>query len=113
MGASTRANGDAVNLTRRIAGREPAAHFASDPGRVAPARSPGRLPYRTEGNMSGTLTYSARPAAHKVTLVVAGVAPGRQVAVAPWAVAGFPKCTQLGPDPEPLGLRFAALAERR
>jgi hypothetical protein len=30
----------------------------------------------------------------------------------PRALTGIPLCTLLGPDPEPLGMRFAVLAER-
>jgi hypothetical protein len=80
--------------------------------------------------MSGTLTHSSPPLTHtgssvsgarrkRLPLVLSnelvvdgGASPRRDDALAPGAASAIPTCIQLGPDPEPFGLRFEALAEQ-
>jgi hypothetical protein len=78
--------------------------------------------------MSGTLTYGAPPVAHNgasaprlrnthrgrhlAEPLRSPLTASRRVALVPRAVTDIPRCTQLGPDPEPAGSRAPAFRFR-
>jgi hypothetical protein len=107
---------------------------ASAARRLARARDRERRAVGLVATTAGTL--AAPPAESRLSAAHADVAARRQwlhwidegESLAPWAdgewapqapiaalparaVTGVPRFTQLGPDPEPPGMRFAALAE--